>query len=113
MEISYKSGWIKKRFESKAKAQRQWGDENAHKLLQRHAELLASENLEDFGKLPHAGSHPLTGNRRGQFACYGKYPFRLVFEPDHDPVPRKPDGGVDLRKVTRIKIVTVENYHGK
>ncbi len=38
--------------------------------------------------------------------------YRLVFEPDHDPVPRIFDGGIDRTKVTGILIKEVVNYHG-
>lgn len=37
---------------------------------------------------------------------------RLIFEPADDPVPRKPDGGLDWRLVTAVRILGVEDYHG-
>jgi proteic killer suppression protein len=36
---------------------------------------------------------------------------RLVFEPDHDPIPTLEDGGIDQSAVTRIKILEVVDYH--
>ena len=38
--------------------------------------------------------------------------YRLLFEPAHDPLPRKPDGGLDWAGVTAIRILGVEDYHG-
>ena len=38
-------------------------------------------------------------------------PNWLVFEPDHDPIPRMKDGGIDLQKVTAITILDVTEYH--
>lgn len=38
--------------------------------------------------------------------------YRLIFIPDHDPVPRLKDGGLDWSKVTAIKILGVEDTHG-
>jgi len=35
----------------------------------------------------------------------------LIFRPNHDPVPITADGGIDLRAVTAIVIVAVEDYH--
>jgi len=31
--------------------------------------------------------------------------------PEHDPIPTLPDGGLDWNKVTRIKILGVEDTH--
>lgn len=36
---------------------------------------------------------------------------RLIFIPDHDPVPRKDDGGIDLAQVTKITILEITDYH--
>jgi proteic killer suppression protein len=41
-----------------------------------------------------------------------KHPFRLIFEPYHDPIPIKEDGGIDLEQVTRIRVLSIEDYHG-
>jgi len=111
MQIDYKSRKLEKAFLKKAQAVKEWGGQNAQKLLQRHTELQAANNLEIFSTLPGTGFHSLKGDRKDQFACYGKYPFRLVFEAEHDPVPRKTDGGVDLSLVTQIRILEVVDYH--
>ena len=76
------------------------------------AELSAADTLAVVGKLPAARLHALKGDRKGQYAVDVKHPFRLIFEPTHDPIPTKDDGGVDLEKVTRIRVLTVEDYHG-
>ncbi len=39
------------------------------------------------------------------------HPYRLIFVPGDDPVPRKPDGGLDWNHVTAIIILGVENTH--
>ena len=36
---------------------------------------------------------------------------RLVFEVDHAEVPRKDDGGIDLTKVTAVRIIEIVDYH--
>jgi len=38
---------------------------------------------------------------------------RLVFRVDHEPIPRKKDGGIDLTKVTAIVVLKIEDYHGQ
>ena len=38
------------------------------------------------------------------------HPHRLVFEPNHEPLPRAEDGGIDAGQVTAIVIVEVTDY---
>ena len=75
-------------------------------------ELRAADTLADISTLPPARCHQLSGDRAGQFAVDVRHPFRLIFEPAHDPVPRKEDGGIDLPRVTAIRILEVTDYHG-
>ncbi len=56
--------------------------------------------------------YALTANRKGEFAVDLWGSFRLIFRPDHDPVPRLEDGGVDRTRVIRIVIEEVVDYHG-
>ena len=74
-------------------------------------ELRAADTLADISTLPPARCHQLSGDRAGQFAVDVRHPFRLIFEPAHDPVPRKEDGGIDLTRVTAIRILEVTDYH--
>jgi len=97
---------------SERESVRKWGAENARKIHQRLAELRAADTLEDVTALPGLRCHQLTADRAGQFAVDVKQPFRLIFEPAHDPVPRKEDGGVDLKNITAVRIPSVEDYHG-
>ena len=53
----------------------------------------------------------ISGNRDGQFAVDLFHPHRLVFEPNHRPLPRKDDGGIDTEQVTAITILDVIDYH--
>ncbi len=39
------------------------------------------------------------------------HPYRLIFIPDHGPVPRHEDGGLDWSLVTAITILGVEDTH--
>ena len=51
------------------------------------------------------------GNRAGTLAVDLEHPYRLIFEPVGDPLPRKPDGGLDWTAVTVIRVLGVEDYH--
>jgi plasmid maintenance system killer protein len=82
------------------------------KFLERRLEdLKGAKNLEAMHSVSGAKCHELKGDRKGTLAVSLKYPYRLIFEPAHDPVPRKSDGGLDWTQVTTIRILAVEDYH--
>jgi len=88
-----------------------FGANDAKHLQQRLAELRAAETLNDISRVPPAKCHELTQNRKGQLAVSVGQKWRLIFEPDHDPVPKKDDGGLDWGRVTAIWICEVVDYH--
>jgi hypothetical protein len=45
-------------------------------------------------------------------AVDGDYPYRIILEANAKSQPKKPDGGLDLLRVTKIRILEVVNYHG-
>ncbi len=55
--------------------------------------------------------HLLSSNRKGQYAVGLVHPYRLNLEPNHDPIPLKPDGGIDKDRVTSITVIEVTDYH--
>jgi proteic killer suppression protein len=61
--------------------------------------------------IPAARCHELKQDRKGQLAVDLVHPQRLVFLPDHDPVPAKDDGGLDWTKVTQILVIEITDYH--
>lgn len=85
--------------------------ENAKTIRYRMAVLRAAPTLAQVSHLRPERRHELSGKRSGEFAIDLKHPFRLIFKPNHDPVPVKEDGGIDLMKVTSITIIGVEDYH--
>lgn len=82
------------------------------KLIRRRLDdLRAVETLEVMRNLP-GRCHELKGNRAGQLSLDLDGPNRLIFVPYHDPIPKKPDGGLDWNGVTVIKVLGVEDTHG-
>ena len=79
--------------------------------MSRLAVLKNARTLAEAPSSPPDRRHPLKGEREGQYAVDLDHPRRLVFELNHEPVPRKQDGGIDLDKVTAIIIVDVVDYH--
>lgn len=112
MEIGFGTKKLAKSCSGEREGDRMWGPENARKVRRRLAELAAADTLAVVATLPSARLHSLKGDRKGQFAVDVKHPFRLIFAPDHDPIPRKADGGIDLDQITRIRVLAIEDYHG-
>ena len=72
---------------------------------------MARPPLADMDGVP-GNCHQLPCDRSGDFAVHLWGSYRLIFEPDHDPVPGLDDGGIDKAKVTHITIKEVVDYHG-
>lgn len=111
MLITYKSSKIEKEFCDLKLLKRRWGDRQGYLIAQRLAEIRAAENLADLAKLPQLRVHELRGDRKGQISLDVKHPYRLLVVPDHEEMPLKEDGGLDWSKVTRVKILGVEDTH--
>jgi hypothetical protein len=62
--------------------------------------------------LPQARCHELRGNRAGELAVRLDKGYRIVFEVANDPIPVRPDGGLDWSHVTAVRILELaEDYH--
>ena len=89
---------------------RKFGKKGASKVGQRVGQLADAETLGDFRHLP-GHCHELKGNLKGQLALNLDGPYRLLFQPDHDPLPLTKEGGLDWNLVTRVKILEIVDYH--
>lgn len=108
MEINFKDKKLKDLCEQQSLAQRKLGTKMAQKLKVRLADLMAASSVSE---LVAGRPHPLMGDLAGQFALDLVQPQRLVFEPNHEPIPRTEDGGIDWSQVTRINILWIGDYH--
>ena len=81
-------------------------------MLQRLDEMHAASDMEVLRKLPGPKCHQLTGNLKGKWSVYLEHPKRLIFEPANEPLPFLPDGSLDGAKVTVVRILGIEDYHG-
>lgn len=110
MKISYKSNKLEKSLTQAKEIHKAFGT-MAKKVNQRMMELRAASNLEVMKTIPAANCHELKGDRQGEFAVDISGNFRLIFKPDHNPVPRKEDKSIDCIKVTDIQILDIGDYH--
>lgn len=111
MLISIRGRKLKKRLNSEKALVAAYGKENAGAIKRSLHFLRAAPTLAYVPHAPPTRRHELTGQKKGQFSVDLKHPLRLIFVPDHDPVPLKEDGGIDLARVTEIEIIGVEDTH--
>lgn len=111
IEISWGNRKLEKSCSDDRQGAKSWGAEQWKVLKVRLASLRAAPTLADMHGVP-GNCHRLHADRAGEFAVDLRGPYRLVFEPDHDPLPRLHDGGVDTTNVTSIRIKEVADYHG-
>lgn len=111
MRITFRTKKLQKSCSESGEAVKTYGQKRARKLMQRLMELSAFDNLSQVPHLPPLRRHELSGKLKGTYAVDLDHPFRLLFIPDHDPLPRVKDGGIDLENVTAIQITSIEDYH--
>jgi len=111
LDIGFESDKLRDEFNNQKLLIRRRGQRRAKKIRQRLDDLRAASTLEDMRILP-GRCHELKGNLKGMLAVDLDHPYRLVFKPAHDPLPRKPDGGLDWKLITAVVIIDVEDYHG-
>ena len=112
MDIVFGNTKLRKDSTDTRRACKKWGARRAKLVRRRLDELSAADNLEVMRTLPQARCHELKGNRAGQLSVDLEHPYRLLFSPAHDPVPRKDDGGLDWKRVTAVEILEVTDTHG-
>ena len=95
--------------DSKARRKRH-GDERARRLGRRLDDLRAAATLAVMRTLP-GRCHALTEDLKGELAVDLDGPYRLIFEPAHDPLPVDRNGSLDWSRVTAIRILRIGDYH--
>jgi len=110
MEISFKSKKLEKQLTDPEELKKSFG-QLARKVNQRLNDLTAADNLAIMRSIPAAKCHELTGNRKGELSIEVSVNYRMIFEPNHNPTPRKDDGGLCWEEVTKIQINEIQDYH--
>ena len=86
MFITYKNKKIEKVCTDAKTAERTYGRKMADKIHQRIDEMYAADTVEMMIQFHIGRCHPLTQNRKGQYAVYLVHPYRLVFEKSGDVI---------------------------
>jgi len=111
ISVVFANNRVRKLCNNHKAAVRKLGPDCAKRLTQRLGELAASDSLAVIGTLHGPRCEELSGARKGQLSVRLEGGMRLIFRPAHDPVPIKPDGGLDWKAVTAIEILEIKDYH--
>jgi plasmid maintenance system killer protein len=111
MEISYQNKRLAKLLNSRKDTLRTYGPDNGKRILLRLEQISASAHLLELSKLPQTRVHELKADRDEQISIDVKHPYRLIARPDHQPVPRKPDGGLDWARIEKLLILEIADTH--
>ena len=110
MEIFYGDNKIKKKLSSLIEINKAFGN-NAKMVARRMTEIKNAPTLATILALPGPNCHPLSGDLKGEWAVNVSGNYRMIFELNHVPIPKKDDGSIDARQVLSIIILRVQDYH--
>ena len=111
VDINFKTKKLWTISNSERELKKEYGDLRARAIKRRLAVLRKAQTLSQIPTTPPMRRHQLSGNRAGQYAVDLNHQYRLIFKPDHDPVPKRDAGGTDTDGVTAITILEVSDYH--
>lgn len=111
MELFAGNSRVERYFRDEGYRTRQLGAATARKLELRFNQMEVARNLAALSTIPGLNPHPLSGRRTGQIAVTVHGGVRIVFTPHHDPPPLRDDGGLDLQRVTAVRIIEIGDYH--
>jgi plasmid maintenance system killer protein len=110
VKINFKSKKMEKQLTIPKETQKTYG-QMAKKVIQRMKELKAADTLAVMRTIPTAKCHELHQDRKGQLAVTISGNYRIIFIPDHEPIPSNQDGGMDWQSITIIEVIEVVDYH--
>ncbi len=111
MNITFKTRKLEKVLNQEERLNKEFGADKARRIQWRMAVLSNAPTLLHVPYQKPERRHQLSGKQKEEFAVDVSKNYRLVFTPNHDPIPTQDDGGYDLDKITAIKILRVEDYH--
>ena len=90
MRVLFANDQLRRCYEDQKQRVRAWGEKIARRYLDRVNRLYAAETAEDLRAFPELRFHPLTGDRKGEWAMNLDNFWRLVvvFEDDQLTVVR-------------------------
>jgi len=110
MIISFGNKKLEKLANNDKSSEIELGKLRASKLRIRLSQLRFVNTLEEARFLP-GNYHELNQNRKGQWSCDLDQPYRLIFTPIENPIPKNQNGQYIWSEIKGIKIIEIINYH--
>ena len=110
MEVTFKDRKLENIINDPRKLKKRF-NKAAENVVRRVNVLVKAANLGIVSELPPTRLHLLIGDFKGNYAIDVTSQLRIVFEINHDPIPRRPDNSVDVDQVTKIRIIGIFDYH--
>ena len=110
MNLNFSDNKLEKYANNDRTGSKKLGEKRFKKYKQRLDQLKASKTLEDVRFQP-GRFHELTSNRKGQWACELDHPYRLIFEPQENPIPIDSDGKYIWVEIKGVEIIEIDDYH--
>ena len=98
LEITYRNRKIERICTNAEAAERAYGRDMADKIHQRIDELSAADTIEMMIQYHIGRCHPLSQDRKGQYALDLVHPYRLVFSKSGD-------------KIQIANVIEIVDYH--
>ncbi len=111
MKLTYGNNKLERMATSAKALIREFGPAVGRATQIRMATLAAAPNLAAVPTIAPTFLHKLKGDRKGQWSVTIKDGDRICMVLDHDPLPLKQDGDIDLKLVTAVTIVFIGDYH--
>lgn len=110
MIITFADRNLKKYANNNTLAIKKMGAKRAKIYQRRIDDIATAESFADLEFLP-GRFHQLSGDKKDKWACDLDHPYRLVFEPAENPIPKDEDGKQILIEIKSVDIIEVTNYH--
>lgn len=110
MNIIFKDKKLGKIANDDRKMQKELGAKRAKVFRLRLFHLSEAENLAVLRSFP-GNHHELKYDRKGQWACDLDNPYRLIYKPQEDPIPKDEQGSYIWCEIKGIEIIKIVNYH--
>lgn len=110
MHLTFSEKTLKKVANNDRDLFRKFGPLRGKLIKQRLDALAAAENLEALRNAP-GNFHELTETRKGQWACNLDQPYRLIFVPHEDPIPKDEAGKYIWIEIKGVDVTEIVDYH--
>jgi proteic killer suppression protein len=107
VELSIRNSKLAKVLNSERELDMNYGTDNGRRIALRLQNIRDASTLEELSRVPQTRVHELTAGRNEQISVDAKHPYRLILACNHEEHPRKPDGGLDWARITKVQLIEI------